>query len=693
MVIPKMLALTDKQARLAEMPLEGSFFLEGPAGAGKTTAAIARLTHLVSEGVPGQSVMILVPQLTLASPYAEAVRSPDMRAGGQPTVLTFGGLARRTVELFWPMLASEAEFGNPDRPPTFLTLELAQYYMAQIVTPYIEKGYFENITIDRNRLYSEVLDNLNKAAIVGFSHHEIASRLKQAWAGNSSLLKNFDQAQVCAEGFRALCLERNLLDFSLQIELFRKLAWNLPLCRENIIQAFRHLIVDNVEEDTPAMHDTLEEWLPFVDSALLVYDQNGGHRRFLGADPNNAYELKTACDRSLSFEGSFVTSQGLRAVERSLTLQENAALNKEVRKVLIFDSRRFYPEMIGWVAQMVRDLIAEQNAAPSEIAVLAPYLSDSIRFSLVARLEALGVQSYSQRPSRALREEPATTTLLTLASLAHTEWGYTPTKEQVRQALVGSISGLDLVRARLITEILYRPNIGLQSFEGLKHDAQERITFAMGRRYERLREYLQPDPERGLALDSFLGAIFGELLSQPGYGFHNDFEAGAITANLIDSVRRFRLAVGSELRSRGLSADREYVDLVRQGLIAAQYLRSWESQPDQAVLLAPAYTFLLANRPVDYQIWVNVGGRGWWERPYQPLTHPYVLSRQWSRGQRWMDQDEMRTRKQIMQVLTQGLIRRCRKAIFFGLSELNEYGTEEHGPLLDALQRTVLSAR
>lgn len=99
----------------------------------------------------------------------------------------------------------------------------------------------------------------------------------------------------------------------------------------------------------------------------------------------------------------------------------------------------------------------------------------------------------------------------------------------------------------------------------------------------------------------------------------------------------------------------------------------------------------MANRPVDYQIWVNVGSRGGWERPYQPLTHPYVLSRQWPEGQRWMDQDEMRSRRQIMQVLMQGLIRRCRQALFFGLSELNEYGTEEHGPLLDALQRTVLS--
>ena len=90
----------------------------------------------------------------------------------------------------------------------------------------------------------------------------------------------------------------------------------------------------------------------------------------------------------LAFEGSFVTSQALRTVERSLILHKNAALNAEARKSLNFESRRFYPEMIDWVAQTVGDLIAKQSTVPSEIAVLAPYLSDSMRFSLVARLEA-----------------------------------------------------------------------------------------------------------------------------------------------------------------------------------------------------------------------------------------------------------------------------------------------------------------
>jgi hypothetical protein len=124
-------------------------------------------------------------------------------------------------------------------------------------------------------------------------------------------------------------------------------------------------------------------------------------------------------------------------------------------------------------------------------------------------------------------------------------------------------------------------------------------------------------------------------------------------------------------------------------VVAAQYIRSWQLQPEDAVLLAPAYTFLMSNRPVDYQFWLNAGGRGWWERLYQPLTHPYVLSRHWSSNEVWTDADEFETRQEALHRLTLGLIRRCRRKIYLGLGELGEQGYEQQGPLLQAIQRVL----
>ena len=117
--------------------------------------------------------------------------------------------------------------------------------------------------------------------------------------------------------------------------------------------------------------------------------------------------------------------------------------------------------------------------------------------------------------------------------------------------------------------------------------------------------------------DHFLARLFGELLSQPGYGFHGNFDAGEVTANVIESARKFRqvmahAAGGVQAASAAprSSLAQEYVALVQEGVVAAQYVRSWQRQPKDAVLLAPAYTFLMSNRPVDHQFWLDVGSTG-----------------------------------------------------------------------------------
>ncbi len=95
------------------------------------------------------------------------------------------------------------------------------------------------------------------------------------------------------------------------------------------------------------------------------------------------------------------------------------------------------------------------------------------------------------RPSRSLHDEPASHALITLAALAHPHWSIHPPKFDVTYALMQSIEGLDLVRAQLLTEIIYRQrDLGLSPFDNIKPDMQERITFSIGNRYSVLRDWL-----------------------------------------------------------------------------------------------------------------------------------------------------------------------------------------------------------
>lgn len=693
-----MLPLSSYQNNVVRLPCNAKIFLEGHAGTGKTTVGVERMLYLMDCGIPGNSILVFVPQRTLSTPYLNAMNMPGVIAGGRPTIVTISGLAQRMVDLFWPMVASEMGFSRPEDPPTYLTLETAQYYMAFLVRPLLNEGLFSSVTIDRNRLFSQIIDNLNKAAVVGFPYLDIGERLKSAWSGEPGQSRVYEDAQACATLFREYCLQHNLLDFSLQIEVFWKYLWKSTLCQDYLTKTYRHLVIENAEEDVPVTHDLLSKWIPLAESALVIYDSEAGYRRFLGADPIGAYKLRKYCDETVEFTRSYVTSPEVLSLSDHLKhalLRDNTPLPEtDPRPALCHETHTYFPQMLDWISQEIVSLV-EEGVSPQEIVVLAPFLSDSLRFSMVNRLELKGIPVRTHRPSRSLREEPATFCLLTLASIAHPEWGFVPTNFDIAHSLLQAIDGLDLIRAKILADIVYRVRDGvpqLSAFEQIIPATQERISYALGEKYDHLRLWLaEYHPSHPDDLDHFTSMLFGEVLSQPGYGFHSSYDLGQVTENLVESIRKFRRVTGESLAEAGIPLGKEYIQMVHDGVIAAQYIPSWRAQAEEAVFIAPAYTFLINNYPVDIQFWLDVGNRSWAERLYQPLTHPYVLSRNWNIGKAWTDVEEVETSEQVLHALVTGLMNRCRRKIYLGLSEYNEQGYEQRGPLLQAFHRILQS--
>jgi hypothetical protein len=686
--------LLKAQEQIAKDNFQTTLFVEGIAGTGKTTAAIERIKQLLRDGTRPDSILVLVPQATLATPYRGALKRARVDGGSDVHTATLGKLAQQAVELFFPLIAEQAGFANPLSPPHFLSLELVQYYMMRFVEPEIEeRDYFNSVHITRNRLYTQIVDNLNKSALVGFDHQRIAHKLKSAWRGDVSQQYIYDDAQAAATRFREMCEQHNIVDFSLQMTLFTDYLWHLPQVQAYFTRQYRHLIVDNIEEDTPALHDILHDWLPQADSATVLYDLQGGYRRFLGADPRSAYQIKEHCAQHVTLDNHRVMSNDMQAlqIEVADTLSHPLSIkypkDAEARQALVYadDVHRYHNQMIDWVCDNVANLINVDGVDPAEIVILAPYLPDALRFSLQTRLNERQIPNRTHRPSRALREEPAARTLLTLAKLAHPHWQLDVSPYDVAHALTNSITELDLVRARLLVEVLYRQG-ELAPFERINDEAmQKRITFELGIQYDALYTWLSEyQAQDVLPVDLFFSKLFGEVLSQAGYNFHSNIDAANTAANLVDSARQFRQTVQAIEPDRDTSLD--YIQMVDRGVIANQYQRDWETEKRSAVLIAPAYTFLLSNLPVDYQFWLNVGSAGWSQRLHQPLTHPYVLSRQWPEGRIWTDDDEVIADQQTLTYLTLGLIRRCRQQIYLGISQFGEQGYEQKGTLLMTIQ-------
>ncbi len=587
--------------------------------------------------------------------------------------------------------------------------------MAQVIEPLLADGYFDpnvvSVTITLPRLMSQLLDNLEKAALIGLPHTQVAARLKTALGSEISSRVAFDHGQGCINAFRDFCLRQNLLDFSLRMETFRDFVWADPALRRLLTRRYRHLIVDNLEEHNPLTHSVLGEWLPHADSAFLAFDEDAGYRIFLGANWRTGLALQNLCDTVEHTAASFVAPADVLALGEQLAVSISRpspppSPAADPQPAFTFQQTRFYPQSLNWVVAEIARLIDDEGVSPAEIVVLAPFVSDALRFSFLYQLEQRGLPARSHRPSRALKEEPAALTVLTLARLIHPEWNLLPDPFDVVQALTQSIAGLDLVRARLLVDVLYRPHnpdAPLSPFEDVEGDVRQRITYQIGQRFDRLRAWLLA--ERDLPdtpLDHTFSRLFGEILSQPGFGFYQSLAAGEVIANLIESIRKFRRVTGTvpvpQVAADGTTIDilpdadflnQAYIRLVEQGVVAALYTRSWESTPAEAVLIAPAYTYLMSNRPVEYQFWLDAGSNGWWERIAQPLTHPFVLSVEWAGDKPWSDADEVSAQDDRLRRLALGLTRRCRRHIYIVNAEINERGYEQRGRLLLALHQML----
>ncbi|MGD2163334.1 MAG: hypothetical protein PVG04_09580, partial [Anaerolineales bacterium] len=229
----------------------------------------------------------------------------------------------------------------------------------------------------------------------------------------------------------------------------------------------------------------------------------------------------------------------------------------------------------------------------------------------------------------------------------------------------------------------------LSAFDQLRPEMQERIGFLNGERFEILRSWIYQSRNSSVEhLDHFISRLFGEVLSQPGFGFHNRMDAGRSTAAMIASIQKFRAVADIPDHTQN-ELGREYYRLIQEGLLAAQYLVEHEQTDKEAIFIAPAFTYLTMDKHSDIQFWLDIGSQAWAERLYQPLTHPYVLSRNWKRGKKWNDEDEWNVRRDIAATLTTGLSRRCRKRIYLCHSMYGEQGLQEQGILLRAIQRVL----
>jgi hypothetical protein len=659
-------------------------YLRGHAGLGKTARLAARLDELLRAGVRPDQIVCFAASAGLQQRMRRA--QPFAPSG---TITTFPAFARRHVALFFPLIARGAGFADPSREPVFLNVEAAQFLLNLQMAEHMPA--FDDLGQQRSKLVSQVLDNVNKAAVGGFALDELSDRLASAWSGDSRRLLAYSAAQRAALEYRAYCLRHGVLDYALLIEVYRGHLLSHPAYRDYLLARSRHVLADNVEEGARPMHELLTMLLPECDSALLVEDDPGGYRVFLGADRASARRLAALCEEQIALPDPRVAQPTPAAfgatLARAVRRTEIAPAAPGTASIEMIVSGRYWISMVDAVAARIGELLATGVPA-REIVVLAPYVEDVLRFELLERMREHGVTVRTLRPSRPLFQHPAVRAMLVVARLANPHWGLRTTAPEVARMLTCLLHGLDGVRAQLLADFAAK----ISALDHLPEIEDAALWTRVGLRhregYRALRGWLH-ELREPIPLDLWWQTAFTQVLSREGFGLEGDGDAARAVAQLIASARAFRESLQHSEATLPTQVDMDllYVQMVQDGMLPARY--DEEPGSEDGVLLATVQAVLTSDVHSRFQFWLDLQTSGWHERIFQPLTHPYVLAHHWPKEAHWDDDDEHREAVERLADVVAGLSFRCSERIFLASSQLTISGQDGEGWLIRPLQRML----
>ena len=703
-------------------------YVQGPFGTGKTGLAVQRLTWLL-EHLQGQghAITVLLPSQYALRQFRQRAdaRLPRTGAWRPYRLLTFKGLMRQAVELAWPAIAESMGYAKGIEP-TFLSLEGAQYVLIQWVEEMVAQAQFDAVTQGRafavHRLATQIMDNMVKASMYRYSLATAYARLTFSVPEGKhqrARIAAFRRAQDVSRTFRRHCLAQGLVSENLLYELFYRILDDEGLFDRLLLSRCRHVIADGCEEHDYACHRFLHQLIPLTQSSLCLGDADGGFRYFLGAYREGLAALAAVSDQRAELHfppraGRVETERRLAslldgagvlpapkvqdsarlAVHRARPLDLASGLAQDVFRV---EYRDHFTEILDWTADEIQRLVRDAGVPAAQIVVLAPTISNSLRFALEQLLQRRHLRLYAHRPSRRLNDEPAAQALLALACLAHPHWELPPTAIQKRIVLQMAIEGLEGWRAPALAHAWGQQRT---PFSQMPTAFQARVQYRNGVRYEALRDWLDQyaQEERHYPLDVFFARIYDELLAQKGFGIGSDSNSVRVVRQLAESARTFHRLVRAVGRQEGTdapapdpfdTAGRAYVRLVQTGLLGNLYLPS-DAPPPEAVVLSSTYNFVMQDYGVEYQFWLDLNNAAWGQRIHQPLTHPFVLSPAWPRRRPWTEREEYAASQREILRTAQGLLRRTHRRVYLGVSAYGEKGLEHKGEMLKAINRLLM---
>lgn len=595
----------------------------------------------------------------------------NLQVFGSLQIYTYWGFAQAEVELHWNLVEKTLYGAVKTAKPTFITTEIAQYLMSLLVSDYRQTGCLDTIGTPA-QLALQIINNMNLAAMSGNRLEEPFLRMlgteKDPERG-----KAIEEALDIAREFRKHCLESRCFDYSLVVEAYNTILLPDPDYREMLAARYQALIMDNLEESVPAQTDLATVMLQNCIS-YAAFDPTGGHYRFFGADPDYAwdtlnplYEI-SSCNSNPNEELARIVTDNIKS---GRIIKRCRADAPRIRMI----SHDYRSENTLWLANQIEALIAD-GCPPNEIAVVAPVIDRVLDISLTTLIKNKEIPFEAVNRKELLSDQEFAQVMVSLAALIE---GEPPSVTELSRAL-SLILEMDPIRSNILAKFCAVKGIE----EPLPVDLLTRVGFAAGSRYDEFREWILAKREEVSGEGSIFQQLFSEVVSTLIHE-HTD---------IIASRQVIKSAIAFESAHQEIEALKQkpflqsFVDMIRQGTVAAEANRLIRSE-DKSVVLATPLGIFRSGRPFKYQFWLDVSSSLWFPRNVTELNNYHLMSKN-SDG-RWNAALDMKKRTERAAQSIAGLIMRCTDEIVILVSEYDSVGQEQEGELPELICESVIA--
>jgi len=660
--------------------------LLGITGSGKTTRLIERYKQYVIQGINTNEILVMVRNRGQGILWREQL---NLAYSSKLRITSYFGFVQEEIKRFWPLI--NGNISNPtynQLEPTFITIEMAQFFMLQIVEESRRQGKLASLQTNNDRIAIELIHNMSKAAMAGVDFESIGELILNSRNKQDIRDKElFFQLQELCNLYIKKCKRLGVVDYALGVELYNRILLKEKVYNDYFLRMTRHIIVDDMEEAVVTEINMLMEWMDKVDSFTITYNTDGELGRALGACPELVEGLIIPKCQVHHFDKSFTGSDQLNDLSRVLTSEVEDYGSAELPQIVMLE-KALRSEMLKTVGEKVLNLL-DEGVSPSEIALISPTVDSVMAYYLENILSKHRVEITNLVRNKRLTDDAYVKALITVSCLAHPEWRLYPSNDNLDGA-ISMILDMDKIRSHLISsEISKKKPYDFPDIDELPPEFINRIGSLYLERYSLFRNWIMDyKRESPIPINRFLQRLFTEILVPlPDTEQHLDF-----CRQLIDNSGHF-LRVMKSHNEGNMELDRMYMEFIMKGMKAAQSLIELRGKlHSRNVILTTPYTYLALKHRRRIQIWTDISSEDWYTSDVREIANPHVFHPHWDRSRIWTDFDNDKYRRAKGNILIRRLIRRCHSRIIFSRSQLSRVGHEQDGILsakLDGFQEPL----